>query len=145
MALKLNLTKIMGYVKKELKSDWKKLNFTYKHEKDEINVAASLTLNNHDDDIRAIINVYIGGGATFRAVFDKIEKTSEVLSLVNDFNDDNLFFKAFVRDDGYLELRHFMVCYDEKIFKDYSGEFLSRLAKLADNKILQKLTKLTHS
>lgn len=140
----LNVQKVLQLLRKNLERDWAKLDFEYVSGKDEVRARASLTLNNHDDDIEAIIAAYPGGGAVFRAVFDKIEKTEAVLGLLNDFNNDDPFFKAFVREDEYLELRHFFVCYEEAMFKSYAGEFLARLAGLADNKILQELTLYTH-
>ncbi len=143
--MKLNIRKAMTLVRKELERDWNKLTFTYKAERDEATAQATgVTLNNHDDDISVLITVYSGGGSVFRAVFDKIEKTNEVLALLQQFNYDDPFFKAFVRDDGYLELRHYFVCYEVNMFKNYAGEFMSRLAGLADDKNLQNLTRYTH-
>ncbi len=141
----LNTKKVLVLMRRQLDKEWGKIDFEYSSSKDEVSATANLTLNNHDDDIRAIITAYPGGGAVFRAVFDKIEKTSEVMSLLNDFNYDNAFFKAFIRDDGYLELRHFFICFEANMFKSYGGEFMSRLARLADNEYLKKLTRYTHS
>lgn len=140
----LNIKKVLTLVRKQLDKEWGKISFEYSTTKDEVNATANLTLNNHDDDIRAIITAYPGGGAVFRAVFDRIDKSPEVLNLLNDFNHDNPFFNAFIRNDGYLELRHFFICYEENMFKSYAGEFMTRLARLADDEYLQKLTRYTH-
>lgn len=143
--MNLNIKKVLKLVQKQLDKEWENINFEYSTAKDEVNAATNLTLNNHDDDIRAIITAYPGGGAVFRAVFDRIEKSPEVLNLLNDFNYDNPFFNAFIRDDGYLELRHFFICYEENMFKSYAGEFMTRLARLAEDECLQKLTHYTHT
>lgn len=141
----MNLKKALTIIEKQLKKSWSKLDFEFKLESEKASATAShVTLRNHDDDISVIIRVYSGGTAVFRAVFDKIEKTPGALDVVNEFNDNGMFFKAFIREDGYLELSHFIVVYDEKIFKDYVDEFMIRLSKLADDEILQKLTKHTH-
>lgn len=140
----VNIKKIKAYLEKELSKKWANLDFECEYEKDSVTFAASLTLNNHDDDIRAIIEAYEGGGSLFRAVFDKIDLTEDVLRLLNEFNADDPFFKAYVREDGFLELRHFFVCYDESMFKSYASEFLIRLADMADNEILQALTENTY-
>ncbi len=143
--MSLNIKKVLQMIRKEIEKEWSQLTFEYEVESDEVSASANLTLNHHDDDIRAIITAYPGGGCVFRAVFDKIEKTTDILNYLNDFNYDNPFFNAFIRDDGYLELRHFFVCFEEAMFKSYAGEFLSRLARLADNEYLQRLTQFTHS
>ena len=143
--MKVDLRRVMSYIKNDLESNWGKIDFEYKTGDGRIDIAANLTLNHHDDDIRFIITVYEGGGTNFRAVFDKIEKTPGVLNLVNTFNKDNLAFSAFIRDDGYLELRHWYLCYCEEMLESYSNEILYRLAKLADDETLQKLTAYTHT
>ena len=142
--MNLNLKKIMSSMKKNLSKEWGKIDFDYKLEKDELTISANLTLNNHDDDIQVAINIYEGGGSNFRAIFDKLEKTEYTYKLVNEFNDDDPFFKAFIRNDGYLELTNFFICYEPDQLEAYGNEFLLRLAELADNEILKQLTRLTH-
>ena len=56
----------------------------------------------------------------------------------------NLFFTAFIREDGYLVLRHTMAYFENKIFKNYPDEVLGELGSLADDEVLQKLTALTN-
>ena len=106
-------------------------------------VASDITLNGFDDDIMLIIRGYEGGGFVCRAVFDKIEKTPHALDLLNTFNDNSAFFKAFIREDGYLELYHFFVCYDVKVYKEYGSEFLCRAADLNKDDAMVELASLT--
>ncbi len=143
--MNLNIKKVLTLIQRQIGKEWSKLDFEYSSSKEEVSATANLTLNNHDDDIRVIIKVYPGGGALFRAVFDKVDKTADILNKVNDFNDNDVFFKAYIRQEGYLELMHFFVCFDENQFKFYAGEFLSRLAGLADDEYLQAITRFTHS
>lgn len=138
-----NLSKIRGLIKKELKRDWKKLSFEYLLSKDELRVTTNLKLCYHEDDIQVIFHIYSGGMATYRAVFDKMDKNLETLNIVNDFNRTHTFFTAFVRSEGYLELRNAFAYFSEKHFQSCSGEFLSRLADLADDKYLKELTAKT--
>ncbi len=142
--MQLNLRRVMSYIERDLKTNWGKINFEYKTGDGRIDIAANLTLKNHDDDIRFIITVYEGGGVNFRAVFDKIEKTPGVLNLVNEFNRKNISYWAFVRNDGYLELYHWFFCFNEEVLKVYANEMLYRLCKLADDEDLIALTKYTH-
>ncbi len=142
--MNVNLKKVLTLMQKQLNKEWDNISFEYSSAKDEVKATADITLNNHDDDIRVIITAYSGGGTVFRAVFDKIEKTTETLDALNDFNYDNPFFSAFIRDDDFLELRHYFICFEESMFKSYAGEFLSQLASLADDEYLQRLTSYTH-
>jgi hypothetical protein len=80
----------------------------------------------------------------FRAVFDKLDKTNRSLDLVNTFNDNSLFFKAYIREDSYLEIDHTFFCYNEADLEDYSSEFMYKLANLSDNETLQAITKMTY-
>ncbi len=140
---KLNIRKVLRLMRQQIDTEWSKLTFEYCLDKEEVGAQAEVTLDNHEDDILVIIRVYAGGGADFRAVFDKKDKTPEILSLLNDFNKNNSFFTAFIRDDGYLELEHYFVCYEEAMFKSYAGKFLSKLANLSNNEDLQNLTQHT--
>lgn len=142
--MSLNIKKVMSLVKKNLDSEWGKINFEYLVEEKEALAAANISLASMDDDIKVIISAYPGGGAVFRVIFDLIDKTEEVLNLLNKFNCDNPFFNAFVGEEGYLELRHFFICYEENMFKSYPSEFMVRIAQLAENEYIQELTRYTH-
>ena len=139
----MNLKKVLAIIKKQLDKNWDNVTFDYEFDDEKITAKASVTLENHDDDISIFINVYSGGVAEFRAVLDKLEKTPGALDIVNSFNDEHPFFKAFIREDGYLELTHFIVVYDEKIFKDYVDEFMIRFSRLADDELLKQMTQNT--
>lgn len=143
--MKLNVKRALALLQRDLKKNWSKLDFEYEIKEDKISVASTLTLNNVEGSIRAIISVYSGGGTICRAVLDKIDATEDTLNAINRFNDDNVFFKAFIREDGYLELSSFFVAYEIGMLKFYASEFLSRLADLADDEIIQGLAKLTYT
>ena len=141
-----NVKKALAYIQKDLSKNWPNITFDYEQvDKDEVKVTAEITLKGFDDDIMLIINVYTGGTAQFRAVFDKIEKNENSLALLNDFNASDPFFKIFIRDDGFLELLHFVTFYSEDIFKHYANEFLYRLLDLDENDSMVELGKLTVS
>ena len=140
----LNMKKAMAFLKKDLSKNWGKLDFEYTFEENGIKaVASDITLNGFDDNIMLIIRGYEGGGFVCRAVFDKIDKTPHALDLLNTFNDNSAFFKAFIREDGYLELYHFFVCYDVKVYKEYGSEFLCRAADLNKDDTMVELASLT--
>ena len=142
---KLNTQKALAIMKKDLQKTWSKLTFKYQVvDKDEIKITSNVTLKNVDDSILVVINAYGNGNCSFRVVFDKIVKTGEALYLVNQFNDDNYFFKGFIRDDDYLEFKHVTVCYDLKNLKTYASDFLYKVAnQLPENDAVVKLGALT--
>jgi hypothetical protein len=78
-------------------------------------------------------------------VFDKINKNSTTLELVNSFNANNFYLKAFIRDDGYFEIAHETVTYEESYYKDCSSEFLSRLPDLSDVAEVKRLVSMLYS
>ena len=108
--------------------------------------ANGVTLKNHNDDIRLEFKVNDGGGCTFRAVFDRIKPTRRVLKLINAFNEDCLFFNAFIRTDRknrFLTIRHFTIWDDADQLASFARETVSRFVDLSDDKIFRKLTKYT--
>lgn len=142
----LNMKKALAFLKKDLEKKWSKLGFAYKLDGDELEAKASeITLKGFDDDVMLLIRGYAGGGFVCRAIFDKIDKTPQTLELLNAFNDSSAFFKAFIREDGYLELSNFFICYDEKVYKEYGSEFLCRVVDLQENESMLQLSALTQS
>lgn len=62
--MKLNLKKAMAFIQKDIKKNYPKLDFKYKHEDGEIQVYANgLTLKGIKGDLTVSIRVYEGGGA----------------------------------------------------------------------------------
>ena len=142
--MSLNFKKAIANLQKDLSKNWEKLSFSYEQvNKDEFQAKSEVALNNFDDDILIIMHIHSGGTAQFRVVFDKIEKNEKSLDLLNEFNYSNPFFKAFIRDDGFLELSHFIAYYSDDVFKDYGNEFVLRVIDLQDNTAMQELAKLT--
>jgi len=142
---KLNMKKAVAFMRKDLEKNWGKINFSYEDRGGDngIKIEADVTLTGFDDSILVVINAYPGGFAYFRAIFDKIQPTAEVLQLVNKFNNENSFFKAIVRDDNFLEIKNPIVVYDEVVFKSYANEFLYQLLDVKDSDVMKKLASLT--
>jgi hypothetical protein len=141
----LNMKKALAFVEKDLDKNWSNITFSYSQEdKESIKVTADVTLNGFDDGIMLIINGHTDGATAFRAVFDKLEATPQSLQLLNKFNDENIYFKAYIRDDGYLELVHFCITYDESAYKESASEFLWRVLKLDEYESMKQLSALTN-
>ncbi len=145
MGKELNIKKALNVIEKEIKKNWKQLDFTFAIENGgkTLKATADITIQGFDDSIFVIFDLYAGGGFECRAVYDKIEKTAEVLDLLNEFNGGTLFFKAFARNDGFLELSNFTICYDVAKAGEYVSECLFRLIDLDENEAMHKLANLT--
>lgn len=138
--MKINVKKAMQLLEKYFKKEWSKITFNYKLESEKFQITADVTLKGFDQDLLLVIDGYEGGGASFRVVFDKFNDTADLYEKMNKFNDENLFFKAFLRNDGYFELKHFIVMYDVNTYSDYGNEFLHRVLKLNEFDTLIEIT-----
>ena len=49
------------------------------------------------------------------------------------------FFTAFLREDGFFELRHYFVCYEIDMLEEYASDFLSNLVDLSEDDKLCRL------
>ena len=143
---KLNIEKALKYIKKDLDKHFSKISFEYEVDDDAdipmSSAVADISINGLHDNIRVIVRAYEDGDVYFRAVFDKIKKTAEAYELANDFNECNAFFTAFLREDGFFELRHYFVCYEIDMLEEYSSDFLSNLIDLSEDDKLCRLAEL---
>lgn len=147
--MELDVYKALRQFKTTLTRDWTKLTFECEIKGDgdrerACATASGVSLNGLDDDISIIISAHKFGLVQFRAVFDKIDATNEVLNLVHEYNRTAYFFKMFVREDGYLEIGQCFICYDIADIDDYLGECMARLANVNKNDIVKTLTQYTH-
>ena len=141
--MKLNLNNVMNLITNDLKK-WDKLHFESTITNEKVEAKAEITINSLNCNVMAVITVYSGGGTLFRAIFDKIEKTPKTLNLVNAYNSNGSFFKAFIRDDDYLELEHYFVCYEEHMLDEYASEFLVRLSDVTKEEEIRRLVSYTY-
>ncbi len=139
----LNLKKALAYMKKDLSKNFGKLDFEYENEGDKIIAKASVTLKRFDDGIFVKFVGTDKGLILGTAVFDKLEPSYDAFSLINNYNDNHIYFKAFIRDDGYLVFENARFYCDEKEFVDYASDFLGRLIDLQDEDDIQQLTSMT--
>ena len=141
--MSINLKKAAAAIKKGL-GEWSSLTFEEKWDDGSVTfVASGVSLKEHDDDISICIDAYESGSIVFRAVFDKLSKTPKVLEYLNAFNEEDIFFRATVTGNGYLDLRHFFLCFDEDVLADYSSILLSRLIDASKRPVMKLLTAIT--
>lgn len=144
--MKLNLKKAMAFIQKDIKKNYPKLDFKYKHEDGEIQVYANgLTLKGIKGDLTVSIRVYEGGGAKFSVIFDHIDLTPETLRAINDFNQQQLFFGAYTSEKGYLIISNFFICYELDMLKEYTSEFLAHVVHLDEDENMVRLANFTYA
>ena len=141
----LNMKAAQKSIQKGLQKEWGHISFSYSIEENGtiVKATADISVNDLADNISIIFTANSGRGFTGRAVFDKLPITPEYLEMVNAFNAQDAFFKAFIRDDNYLELSNFIIVYDEGMLSQYVDEFLCRVVDLPENEIMKELASLT--
>ncbi len=118
------------------------IDFDFEVEKDHIKATCSLTLKGCDDDIYASFLFYEFGGCQYCFTFDKIEKSTHTLTLVNEFNENVLWFKAYI-DDDYLRLEHPVRYMTDDALEEYTLRILQSMTDDDLKKYLFPLTSLT--
>jgi len=135
-------------LRNHLSDKWDSIDFSYDLNDENLHVSAEVTLKAFDDDISIFIDVFNGGMAYFRAVFDKVnpQKISNILDYfrtLNQFNNEDLYFRAYVREDQYLVIDHSTSYNDESDLPAFVDECLIRLSKTGESKPLRILTAAT--
>jgi hypothetical protein len=142
MAFKM--TKALAILKKSLDKSHGHLTFEYKVEEDVAQASASINVADLDDEVSVFYDIYANGIYTFRAVFDKIEKTPENLALLNDFNGGRNGLCGFIRDDGYLEFDYTAPLFAEKDIQKQGSFILNVLIACAEgSEEVRQLAKIT--
>ena len=140
-----NTKKALTLLKKELDVTHGHLSFDYTIDEENVGKAtASLALSDLDDEVSVFYEIYPNGICHFRAVFDKIEKSVENLSLLNEFNSERNGIHGFIREDGYLEFNYSLALFKEKSILRQGSFLLNLLIACADGSdIIKKLASLT--
>lgn len=144
----MDLNRVMRLMKQDIDEDWAHLDFSYQLKEDDdgdefLKIVADLSVEGIDDDIRAYFIAYESGSLLFRAIFDEIEATDEVLTLVNEYNSANFYFTMTVSEEGYLSLFHVRPLANEEAYATYASECLTRLVDACEDNIMQALTEYT--
>ena len=135
-------------LRNHLADEWDKLTFEFECSDEKLHATANVTLKGFNDDILIVIDVYSGGMAYFRAVFDKVnpKKIPNILDYfrtLNQFNAEDVYFRAYVREDQYLVVDHPTSYSDESDLPSFVNECLIRLSEMGENKPLKVLTAAT--
>ena len=119
------------------------LDFTFPMVNDHLEAKSSITMRDFDDEIYCQFRFYTDGLASYCFTFDKLEPSDSVFEMLNDFNSNVAFFKAYL-EDGFLRVDH--VCYevDDKTLESYTKGIFSQLISDKTKSYLRPLAALTH-
>ena len=102
-----------------------------------------------DDGIYVSITAYASGTLHVFFTFDKIERNITVYNLINELNDNNSWFKAYIttiNNTDYLELKFANICGDDvENMLDCAQHAFDELLSEGTLKLLKPLTNLTHN
>ena len=73
-------------------------------------------------------------------IFDYINATEEAYQMINQFNEMNLFYKAYIRHDGFLVLNYHVPVVTEE---QASQEFNFALLGLTEESLISALLPIT--
>ena len=138
--MSLNLKRVQLMLQKDLTKNFEKIRFQYEIDDNMLRVAADISIQGLSNDISYVIDAYSGGLVSFRAIFGKVKQALELLVAINQFNDSQMFFKAFHRDDLFVEFSNSFFIEDESAIRNYGAEFLSRLIGLAKDEGALRIT-----
>lgn len=104
----------------------------------------SLSIDGFDDDIFADFRFYESGACEYLFTFDKLWKEESTLALVNDYNANSVWFKAYL-DEEYLRITHTVCNLTDDALEQYTNRILAYMVEEDNKKILYPLTELTQA
>lgn len=131
-------------LKKLIIKEWSKLTFDIKQKDNYLELIANVTTQSFDDDVRVEVDLYPDGLLFITFVFDSIDRTQTAYRLINDFNDNVAYLKAFIttrNNTDYLCLEY--MAYDVVTEENGLTIFNAMLTKLVNDKTLKYLKPLT--
>jgi len=94
-----------------------------------LNVVGSFGVKPYDDEIFTLFEYYEKGAAVFTFTFDHLEINEQTLRMVNEFNEKNKFFRAFIDSNKkYLRIQHPLFHLDAAAVVPYTLAVLNYLA-----------------
>ena len=132
-----------------LDSKWSKLGLEYEQKEDKLNITGSISSKTYDDGIYIDATLYDSGNLCMTFVFDQIEPTMKIYDLINSFNDNVGYLKAYISQRGqkeFLAIDYYVRENPSEL--DAAEEFGYALLKVVDDsvaKYLSPITSYTHS
>lgn len=84
-----------------------KVEHEFEEKDDLLRMTSSLSIKAYGNEgIFLIIGAFKSGSAYCKFVFDKVERVRDVSLIMNEFNNSQSWFRAYVREDKYFEISH---------------------------------------
>lgn len=142
--ISISVKRAMDNVKQYLDKEYRHIDFEYSIKSAEhAQVTSDITYEGVESSISIVIDIYDHGATYFSAVLDEIDKTPQVLELIQKLNDDWTAFKFYVREDEFLQIQQMLVCDNEKQHRLFLEDFMDRLLNCLDDETLQELASYT--
>lgn len=140
----MNPKKVFDLVKKNFEN----LTFSIEdYESNFIEFNAEFTAEDYfDDSVYARFTVYENGNSRAIFTFDSLEPTPTALQKINDFNENSVWFKAYITKRGetnFLELQFINLGFDGNTEEDAANAIGFALNELLDDYTLEDLKPLT--
>ncbi len=121
------------------------LRYTAERKGNYVHAKSDVTLKAYGDrgSILLTIDVYESNTLIFNFVFDKLPVNNYTLQLVHNFNRDNIWFRAFIRNDGYLVLAHTGCEVDENTILPYMKGIINALTSDSITNLARPMVSLT--
>ena len=123
-----------------IKEDWGNL-FECEIEKDEVCVSGLIHLDTYDEEAYLVAYFNNDGSLYVTFAFEGIQPSLEIYRLINDFNNNVGYIKAYIRKDGKLAI-------DYEVHKNPSEEvarieFKYAMLKVVDDSVSKYLLPIT--
>ncbi len=129
-------------------SKWSKLGFDYDTKDDRVTVKGTINTKTYDDGIFVDALFYESGNLCMTFVFDQLDSTVQIYELINKFNDNVGYLKAYIterNDKNFLAIDYYVL--NNETEEVAAEEFSYALLKVVDesvSKYLLPITEFTH-
>lgn len=124
-----------------IKNQWLNLKFEKDEEKDGVlRFQASANLGGVEDDI--LITIYVTNEImSIDFIFDYLDSNIDAFKEINEFNERNLFYKAYIRHDNFFVLNyHTPIFHEEQAI----NEFRLAMLGMTEEIVLKPLISITN-
>ena len=125
-----------------------KLGFDYDIQDDKVTVNGTVTTKTYDDGIYIDASLYESGNLCVTFVFDEVEPSLEVYRLINEFNDNVGYLKAYIttrNEKNFLAIDYYVLNNESEEVAQQEFEYaLMKVVNDSVSKYLLPITAYTH-
>jgi hypothetical protein len=116
------------------------------HENEEtIEITAKIVIKSIDDDILVGFYVHKNNFAAISFQFDRLSKSAHAYELINQFNQKNHLYKAYINENGYLQFNHVLLSiHNREELKESLPNLMEIMSNDENIQLLLPLAELTY-